>query len=75
MDTVFLSKEKFSLSLGRQCMSRRDLCKITGITESNLSTMLKRGNVRPKTAGIIAAALGVDISEIVKLSEEVSNEP
>lgn len=71
MDTVFISKDKFSLALGRQCMSRRDICDKTGITEANLSIMLKRGNVRPKTAGRIAAALGVDISEIVKLQKEV----
>jgi DNA-binding Xre family transcriptional regulator len=70
LDTVFISRDKFSLVLGRKCMSRRDVCDQTGITEGNLSIMLKRGNVRPKTAGRIAAALGVDISEIVKLPKE-----
>lgn len=70
MRSVNLDVMQITLFLGRKCMTRRELCKLTGITEANMSTIIKRGTAAPKTAGLIAAALGVDIEEIVKLPEE-----
>ena len=60
-----LDKGKIDLWLGRNKMTRRSLCEKSGFTEANLSTILKRGRVRPKTAGILADALGVDVVEIL----------
>lgn len=74
MITLHLSNEKFNIALGRQLMTRNDICRKTGITEGNLSTMLKRGTVRPKTAGLIAKALEVDITDIIVLSGETNEE-
>ncbi len=60
---------KIRLNLARRQMTRKELCMITGIKSSNFSIILKRGTVRPKTAGAIADALGVDVTEIIVTEE------
>ena len=55
--------------LARQQLTRQKLAEKAEIDKGNLSTMLKRGFVRPKTAGRIATALGVDVIDIIELPE------
>ena len=69
MKNLTIDSLQIALLLGRRKMTRRELCEKTGITEANMSTILKRGNIRPKTAGIIADALEVDLTEILQLPE------
>ena len=69
-----LDDTAIAVVLARKHMTKRDLCKKAGIDQGNLTTMLKRGNVRPKTAGILADALGVDITEILQLKQEADHE-
>lgn len=38
----------------------------SGVSRQNLSTIIRRGTCEPKTAGKLAAGLGVPVSEIIK---------
>lgn len=73
MKSLRLDPEKITISLARRKMSRSELCRLTSISEANMSTILKRGTVRPKTAGLIADALGVDVLEIIVTGEGVKD--
>lgn len=37
-----------------------------GISAQNVSTIIRRGTCEPKTAGRLAAGLGVPVSEIIR---------
>lgn len=60
-----LDFEKIRLECARKCLSMRDV-----LHRANMSTVtakrIKSGlEVNPKTAGKLAAALGVDVTEIL----------
>lgn len=57
------------IALARNKMRTSDLCEKTGISQSNLSSMIRRGRMRSTTAGRIAEALGVDVETIIKKEE------
>lgn len=38
----------------------------SGISRQSISTIIRRGTCEPKTAGKLAAGLGVSVSEIIK---------
>ena len=73
LNTVRLNDIGISVNLARKRMTRKELCRMTGINEGNFSNMMKRGMVRPKTAGKIADALGVDVTEII-VTEDVKED-
>ena len=70
MKSLHIDSMKISVCLARIKMTRSELCKHSGISEANMSTILKRGTARPKTAGLIADALGVDVLEILQAEDE-----
>ena len=70
MAYLTLDPQQIAICLARKRMTRSELCRLAGITEANISTMLKKRRVRPKTAGLIADALGVDVEEILVLPAE-----
>lgn len=52
-------------------LAERGLTKATyaancGISRQNVSTIIRRGTCEPKTAGKLAAGLGVSVSDIIK---------
>ena len=57
---------KLNVILAERGISKADLAKICGISRQNISTLFTRGTCWPKTAGKVAAALGVDVTEIVR---------
>lgn len=57
-------------SLAVRGLTQKKLAEMSGLYRQNISTILKKGSCTPITAGKIAAALGVDVSEIIKLPEE-----
>ena len=63
-----ISQNKLDMALARKCMVLRDL-REDGAASQTLTRIRKGEAVTPKTAGRIARALGVDVSEII---EEVS---
>lgn len=59
-----IDRKKYMLARARACMGQKDLV-AAGIPKGTLCTALK-GNVKPETAGKIAKALGVDVTEIIE---------
>lgn len=59
-----IDREKYTLARARACMGPKEL-EAAGIPRGTLCTMLK-GEVRPETAGKVARALGVDVTEIIE---------
>ena len=59
-----LDREKLEFAQARACMSQKDL-EEAGIPKGTLCRAMSQ-NIRPKTAGKIAKALGVDVTEIIK---------
>ena len=70
MDYLKIDGWKIKKCLANKRMSRTELCRLTGISQGNFTVMQKRGTVLPKTAGLIADALGVDVEEILVLPGE-----
>lgn len=62
-----IDRKKYMLARARACMGQKDLVE-AGISEGTLCAALK-GNVKPETAGKIAKALGVDVTEIIELED------
>ena len=58
-----IDREKYMLARARACMGQKELEK-AGLSKGTLCRAL-REEVRPETAGKIARALGVDVSEII----------
>lgn len=73
LKVVQLNDVAIAIALARKRMTRKELCDMTNINQGNFSTMMKRGKVRPKTAGTIAAALDVDVTEIILTGDEAKN--
>ncbi len=59
-----LNREKYLLARANACMSAKDLVE-AGIPRDTLYRA-ERKEVRPETAGKIAKALGVDVTEIIE---------
>lgn len=60
-----LDKQKYMIARARACMGQKDLV-AAGIPKGTLCAALK-GNIKPETAGKIAKALGVDVTEIIEI--------
>ena len=58
-----LDKNKYALVCARTCKGTKDLVE-AGIPRGTLGRMFSK-ELRPATAGKIAAALGVDVTEIL----------
>lgn len=62
-----IDKEKYMLARARACMGTKDLVS-AGIPRGTLSK-ISREDIRPETAGKIAKALGVDVTEIIETED------
>lgn len=60
-----ISKQKIELLQARQGRVG-DFAEKAGISRQNISTLKLRGTCRPVTAAKLAAALGVDVTEIME---------
>lgn len=63
---IRLNRDKLYLAMARKKLDRGDLAKLTELSESTINTVFSRLTCKPKTAGIIADALGVDVTEIIE---------
>lgn len=64
--TMCIDGDKLAIALARACMSVSDLSEKTGIPVNTIVNVKRRRVTRPKTAGKIAQALGVDVTELLK---------
>lgn len=62
-----IDRKKYMLARARACMGQKDLV-AAGIPKGTLCAALK-GNIKPETAGKIAKALGVDVTEIIETED------
>ena len=65
MKSLPIDPEKIAICLARAMMTRKEMCSLAGIKAANMSVIIKRGRATPTTAGKIAKALGVDVTEIL----------
>lgn len=61
---------KIELLLAQQGMTKKDLAERCGIARNNISTIVRRGTCEPRTAGRLAAGLGITVEEIMKTEGE-----
>lgn len=61
-----INKQKLDLALARKCWNQRDLRKSGSVSAQTILNLNKGKNILPATAGKIAAALGVDVTEIIE---------
>ena len=64
-----INAAKIEALLAEQEMTKRTLAEKCGISRQNISTIVRRGTCEPKTAGKLAAGLGVTINQIVSESD------
>lgn len=62
-----IDRDKFELAKARACMGKKELVN-AGIPQGTISRALQK-NIRPETAGRIAKALGVDVTEIIETED------
>lgn len=63
-----LDRKKYELARARARMGQKDLV-AAGIPKGTLCHALGGGGIRPETAGKIAKALGVDVTEIIETED------
>ena len=64
-----INKTALLIALAKSCMNPHDLCEKTGITYQTYNRLVKGKKCKTATAGIIAAALGVDVEAIIILED------
>ena len=60
-----LDRKKYELARARECMGQKDLI-AAGIPKGTLCRIIGGSELRPETAGRIAKALGIDVTEIIE---------
>ena len=61
---MVINAGKIENILAEKGMSKTELAKICGVARASISTITGRGTCEPKTAGKLAAGLGVTVSEL-----------
>ena len=61
-----LDKDKIKILMARKCWKRSDLAKAYGVSSSRINIILGAAEVSTVVVGRLAAALGVDVTEIIE---------
>lgn len=61
-----VDRKKIKVIMARACMSSSDIARAAHMSESTTKNVIYGRNVRPCTLGKVAAALGVDVTEIME---------
>ncbi len=62
-----ISANRIETILAERRMTKADLANGCGVSRQNISTIIRRGTCEPKTAGKLAAGLGVAVSDIIEV--------
>lgn len=57
---------KIETLLAERGLTKKALADRCGISAQNVSTIVRRGTCEPKTAGKLAAGLGVNVADIIR---------
>lgn len=60
------NKEKMELAMARACMNSKDIAKKANMPEPTVKNVLTGRNVKPRTLGKVARALGCDATDILE---------
>ena len=63
---VRIDREKIELIVAECGLTYAELSRRCGISRQNISTIVRRGTCEPRTAGKLAAGLGMSVAEIVR---------
>lgn len=66
MTNLKISQDNVQLAMARKAMNPYDLCSKAGISYAAYRRIMKEGGCKIATLGKIAAALGVDVTEIIE---------
>ena len=61
-----ISATRIETILAERRMTKSDLADECGVSGQNISTIIRRGTCEPRTAGKLAAGLGVDVADILE---------
>ena len=67
---MVLSKEKIDLARARSCLTDKEIAEKYGATVTATRFLFADKEVNPRTAGRLARALNVDVTEIIKNEED-----
>lgn len=62
-----INTAKIETMLAERGMTKTVYAANCGISRQNISTIIRRGTCEPKTAGKLAAGLGIPVAEIIKM--------
>lgn len=62
-----INKDKVLICMARKGITYKTMAEEYGCSRQYISIILSKGSVKPATAGKIAKALGVDVTEIIDL--------
>ena len=63
---MHIDPKKVQLLMARKCLSMKGLSEVSGVTPLTISKVINGRNARTDTVGLLAQALSVDPSEIIK---------
>lgn len=58
--------QRIETVMAEQGLTKKELAANCGISAQNVSTIIRRGTCEPRTAGKLAAGLGVPVTDIIK---------
>lgn len=61
-----INTQRIETRLAELGLTKKAYAENCGISRQNVSTIIRRGTCEPKTAGKLAAGLGVPVAEIIK---------
>ena len=62
---MFIKAVRLEGILAERSMTKSELAEKSGLSRQSISTLIKRGTCEPRTAGKLAAALGISVDEII----------
>lgn len=64
-----INTRRIETMLAERGLTKAAYAESCGISRQNVSTIIRRGTCEPKTAGKLAAGLGVPVADIIKGGE------
>lgn len=61
-----ISARRIEAALAERSMTKSTLASNCGISRQSISTIIRRGTCEPRTAGKLAAGLGVPVADILE---------
>ena len=61
-----INARRIETMMAEMGLTKRGLSELCGISAQNISTIIRRGTCEPRTAGKLAAGLGVPVAEIIR---------